>query len=283
MGYSSWSNDFYADRAAERAKTGKTAFEYHSSIVEGKAKREVHSKMDPKGALRESRDSDIHPESLAIGVILDETGSMHDTPMVMQRSLPKLMDQIKAGGVAHPQILFGAVGDYHSDAVALQVGQFESGIEMENDLGNIFMEGGGGGSYEESYQDAIYFFARHTSVDCWEKRKQKGYLFIIGDEKPYPRVTKEELKAIFGDNSQGNITVEEIVAEAKEKWDIYFVIPQGTQHGKDPVLQAVWGGLLGPDHVLLVNDPTQICEAIVAAVCRPGEVPAVVNSKNVRL
>ena len=78
--------------------------------------------MDPKGVTRESRDSDEHPESVAIGVLLDVTGSMHSTPITMQKSLPKLMDVVKEAGVAHPHILFGAVGDHRSDKVPLQVG-----------------------------------------------------------------------------------------------------------------------------------------------------------------
>lgn len=282
MGYSSWSDDFYRDRADERARTGKTAFVHHDAIVTGKAKREVHAKMNPKGITRESRDSDTHPESIAIGVVLDETGSMADTPIIMQKALPKLMDAIKAGGVAHPQILFGAVGDFHSDSVSMQIGQFESGIEMEDDLGRIFMEGGGGGSYEESYQNALYFFARHTSCDCLEKRKQKGYLFLVGDENPYSKATRAELKELFGDNAQDDIPVEALVKEAQEKWNVYFLIPQGTQHGRDPKLRERWAKLLGPDHVVIVEDPSLICEAIVAAVC--NQTPKVSkSSKNVRL
>ena len=32
----------------------------------------------------------------------------------------------------------------------------------------------------------MYFMARHTSLDCHEKRGQRGYLFIIGDELRLP-------------------------------------------------------------------------------------------------
>ena len=139
--------------------------------------------MNPYGVTRESRDSDEHPESIAIGVILDQTGSMKDTPREIQKVLPKLMTALVAGGVKDPQVLFGAVGDTTNHEVAsCQIGQFESGLEMEDDLGRMYMEGCGGGSYEESYQNVIYFFARHTSIDCLEKRGRKGYLFIVGDE-----------------------------------------------------------------------------------------------------
>lgn len=284
MGYSTWSDDFYRDREAVRAKTGKSAFVHHDAIVTGKAKREVHAQMNPRGVTRESRDSDTHPASIAIGVILDETGSMAGTPVVMQKALPKLMDAIKAGGVADPQIMFGAVGDYHSDQVSLQIGQFESGIEMDDDLGRIYMEGGGGGSYEESYQNALYFFARHTSIDCFEKRAQKGYLFIVGDENPYPKSSKAELKALFGDDVQDDIPIDTLVREAQEKYNVYFVIPQGTQHAGDRTLRERWAKLLGPKNVIMLDDASQICEAIVTTVCHPAQAAKPAStSKTVRL
>ena len=286
MGHSNWSEDFYRDREAERARTGKSAFVYHDAIKSGKTARGVHAKMNPKGVTRESRDSDEHPESVAIAVILDQTGSMHGTPIIMQQALPKLMDAIKAGGIADPQILFGAVGDEtNNEAASLQIGQFESGIEMDDDLGNIYMEGMGGGSFEESYQNVLYFFARHTSIDCHEKRKAKGYLFIVGDEMAYPNVARAEIEKLFGDKVQDNIPTEDIVKEAQEKYHVYFVIPQGTSHATDPRLHAYWAKLVGPEHVLMVDDPTQICGAVTTAVCNPAQASrlAASSSTNVRL
>ena len=61
------------------------------------------------------------------------------------------------------------------------------------DLGKLFLEGGGGGQLTESYELAMYFMARHTSIDCHEKRGKRGYLFIIGDEMPYPKVKRREV------------------------------------------------------------------------------------------
>jgi len=285
MGHSHWSDDFYNDREAERARTGTTAFKHHADIRSGKVARGVHAKMNPKGITRESRDSDAHPESVAIAVVLDQTGSMAGTPITMQQALPKLMDEIKKGGVEHPQILFGAVGDEsNGEAASLQVGQFESGIEMDDDLGRIYMEGMGGGSFEESYQNALYFFARHTSIDCHEKREAKGYLFLVGDEMAYPHVFRDEVKKLFDDDVQDDIPTEVIVKEAQEKYHVYFVIPQGTNHASDPRLHAYWAKLLGPEHVLLLSDPSQICGAVATAVCNPGQAAKLASSSaNVRL
>ena len=100
---------------------------------------------------------------------------------------------LRKGYLAHPQILIGGIGDATCDRAPLQVGQFESGIEIDEDLAKLWLEGGGGGQQTESYELAMYFMARHTSIDCLEKRGQRGYLFLIGDEMPYPKVKRKEV------------------------------------------------------------------------------------------
>jgi len=194
MGSSSYSDDFYTARVADRKARGVDTFAHTAAVAKGVAPKAVHPKLDPKGVTRESRDSAEHPNSVAIGVMFDVTGSMGGVPITLQQKIPQLMGLLlRKGYIQDPQIMFGAVGDFFADHAALQVGQFESGIEMDDDITNLWLEGGGGGTNQESYQDALYFFARHTSTDCWEKRGKKGYLFLIGDEAPYNAATTTEI------------------------------------------------------------------------------------------
>lgn len=102
-----------------------------------------------KTHIRESRDSEEHPESLPVFIALDETGSMGSIPDKMIRDyLPKLMDSIiDSIGVKHPQILFMGVGDHECDYCPCQVGQFESStVAINQCLSKIYLEGRGGGS-----------------------------------------------------------------------------------------------------------------------------------------
>ena len=107
-----------------------------------------------KTHIRESRDSEEHPESLPVFIALDETGSMGSIPDKMIRDyLPKLMDSIiDSIGVKHPQILFMGVGDHECDYYPCQVGQFESStVAINQCLSKIYLEGHGGGNSGESY------------------------------------------------------------------------------------------------------------------------------------
>jgi hypothetical protein len=147
MGTTRWSDDNYHDRARARAAAGKSAFDYDDALRDlPESKRKVHSALNPHGvAVRESRDSEAHPTSRAVGVLFDVTGSMQRVPRILQANLPKLMDLlIDRGYLEHPQIMIGGIGDATCDRAPLQVGQFESGNEIEDDLGRLYLEGGGG-------------------------------------------------------------------------------------------------------------------------------------------
>jgi hypothetical protein len=267
MGTTRWSDDHYRDRAKLRARTGKDAFEHDHAIRTGAADRTVHPKMNPRGVrVRESRDSDAHPESHAVAVLFDVTGSMQGVPRILQANLPKLMGLlIRKGYLDHPQILIGAIGDATCDAAPLQVGQFESGIEIEEDLGRLYLEGGGGGSITESYELALYFMARHTAIDCYQKRGRRGYLFVIGDEIPYAKVKRKEVGALIGDGLQTNIPVEDAIAELERTYDVYHVLPKMTHHWNNPAVHRCWAELLG-QKALRLEEPAAICELIAATI-----------------
>jgi hypothetical protein len=268
MGSSRWSDEFYRAREAHRAATGTSAFAYHDALRSvPAARRKTHEKMDPRGvALRESRDSAAHPDSKAIAVLFDVTGSMGGIPIVLQKKLSELMGLlIRKGYVEHPQILFGGVGDATCDRAPLQVGQFESGIEMDDDLGRMYLEGGGGGQKTESYELAAYFIARHTAIDCFEKRGEKGYLYLIGDEQYSPQVKRREVAQIIGDKLQADIPTREIFAELQRRYEVFLLIPSQASHGGDPVIRRAWQELLG-QNVIELDDPAAVCETIALSI-----------------
>lgn len=265
MGHSSWSDAAYQSRQRQRRATNQSAFTHDQQVRAGGAAG-VHDQMNPLGKTRESRDSAEHPASLAIAVIFDVTGSMGSVPRVLQSKLGALMRVlIQKGYVAHPQLLFGAVGDAHTDQAPLQIGQFESGLEMDDDLGKIYLEGGGGGQVHESYELALYFMARHTAIDCYERRGVKGYLFTIGDEKPYPAVRRQQVAEQIGDRLERDLPVERIVAEAQARYECFHIIPANTSHGRSAEVQGRWRELLG-ERVLLLEDEAAVCETIALAI-----------------
>lgn len=267
MGGTRWSDDDYKDRVVYRAAVNAPTFAYDAAVRSGKVSKAAHKSLDPYGVkVREARDSDTHPESLAIVVLFDVTGSMSLVPRIMQDKLPKLMGMLlRKGYVDHPAIMVGGIGDATCDTVPLQVGQFESGIEIENDLTNIYLESGGGGQKTESYELAMYFIARHTAIDCLEKRGRRGYFFIIGDEMPYDSAHVNLVKKVVGDDIAEPVAVEDIVRELQEKYDTYFILPKQTTYYDDKEVNGKWAELLG-QNLLKLEDPLSICELIASTI-----------------
>jgi hypothetical protein len=269
MGSGRWSTDVYDAAERYRAASGTGAFAY-SDRTRRSAPRDTwraHQTLDPHGlTVRESRDSDEHPNSLAIAVLFDVTGSMGGVPRTLQTKLPDLFGLLlRKGYTEDPQILFGAVGDATCDRVPLQLGQFESDNRMDDDLGNILLEGGGGGQKTESYELALYAMARHTSLDCHEKRGRRGYLFLIGDEMPYGRVKAREVRAVLGETVPQDIPVQEILAELKRKFHVFYILPAGASYAGDSEVLALWRALLG-QNVIELDDLDAVCETIALTV-----------------
>lgn len=269
MGSSHWSTDAYHARKAYNAAAGRSDFGYTDDVLSSvpRSKWKVHETLDPKGVtVRESRDSDEHPESLAISVLFDVTGSMGRVPRVLQTKLPALFGLLlRKGYVEHPQILFGGIGDATCDRAPLQVGQFESGNELEEDLDNILLEGGGGGQVTESYELAMYFMARHTSMDCLEKRGRKGYLFLIGDEKAYGKVKAREVREVIGDDLAEDIPFPQILAELRRKFEVYFIMPSGSSHYTNDEVRGFWDTHMG-QNVIHLDDLGAVSETIAVTV-----------------
>lgn len=256
MGYGAYS--YEAHEAISRAREELPRQEVFKQ-------RSCHPLMDPRGVrLRESRDSPTHPNSLGVVFALDVTGSMGKIPdLLARKELPHFMKSLMEFGVTDPQVLFLAVGDAAADQAPLQVGQFESAErEMDQWLTWSFLEGGGGPLGTESYELALYFCARHTAMDCWEKRRTRGYLFLTGDERPYPLLSRKQVKELIGDDLDDDLPLARVVAEVSETYEPFFLIPDAKRRDR---CERVWRDALG-DRVICMEDPVDTCDVTSSLV-----------------
>ncbi|MEL6667824.1 MAG: hypothetical protein AAFP08_02575 [Bacteroidota bacterium] len=216
--------------------------------------RRIDPKLDPfRLRFRESRDSEEHPNSLAIAIFLDVTGSMGRIPEDLVRNqLGGLMNTMLDNDVQDPQIMFSAVGDHYSDRAPIQVGQFESSTELINDgLSRLFLEGGGGGGGTESYPLAWHSCGRHTSIDCWEKRRQKGFLFTVGDERSHHKVEAGKLMELYGYDQAKDLDEFDMLDSAREMYEVFHIhLNQGSYPNNDQIL-GYWRERLGKRLVVL--------------------------------
>ena len=252
MGYSSWSST----RAAYASYTDTIATKSTREVF---ASRGMKDYLNPNGVLlRESRDSEQNPQSTPIILGVDVTGSMGIiADRLVRQGLSTLIEGIlDRQPVTNPHIMAMGIGDVFKDSAPLQVTQFEPDVRIIEQLTDVYLEGGGGGNAFESYDLPWYFAAQRTSIDCFEKRGKKGYLFTMGDELPPPDgLSREDIKAVFGNDDQRGYSASELLEMAEEKYQVFhIIIEQGSFARRELAsVKSKWRELLGGRAVLLSN------------------------------
>jgi hypothetical protein len=186
--------------------------------------RKMLDKFNPKFiGNRESRDNDEHPNSTPIAIGVDVTGSMgYLSEEIVKNSLNELMKKLYASNVIpDPQLMFAAVGDV-DDQAPLQITQFESDIRIAEQLLELWLEGRGG-DIAEDYSLFWYFLAKHTDTDSMKKRNKKGFAFTIGDAPNHEMLKASDIKKIFGDDVQSDMTAESVADEALRTYELFHI------------------------------------------------------------
>jgi hypothetical protein len=222
--------------------------------------------MDPKGIkFRESRDSDIHPNTIPVQLYLDVTGSMGHIPHdLIKEGLPRMMSDLIQRGLGDVALMFGAIGDHVCDRYPLQVGQFESGDkELDMWLTRTYIEGGGGSNTGESYPLAWYFSGKHVSTDSFEKRNKKGYVFTVGDEPFLSDFPESAIRSLMGDTAivKGTYTAAELLNISQRKNHVYHIF---IEHGHRKCDEA-WSQLLG-DNLIIISDYRNLSQIIAQTI-----------------
>lgn len=263
MGYTSYSTTNRNLRATSRGYYTKSTDE----IFEQNRKGEIHESMAPqKAKLRESRDSEVHPNTVPIILALDVTGSMGRIPHhLVKEGLPKIMGKIIQNGIPDPALLFLAIGDHEYDNYPLQVGQFESGDEeLDTWLTRTYVEGGGGGNAGESYLLAWYYAAQHTQTDAFSKRGKKGFLFTIGDEPSLKSIPKNVINEQMGVTPQSAYTDKELLALAQETYNVFHLHVLEGYSGERSL--GYWKDMLGQNCIEITNYediPVKLAEIVM--------------------
>lgn len=221
MGYGNYSQDV----ARDARSTNSDAFTYQGYDVHAgsaAARREVHASLNPYQQVRECRNT------TPIVVAMDVTRSRGNDSRVMYEKLPMFIGQIEAKSYAEgAAVSFAAVGDVNSDQAPLQVGQFEADNRLDKVLSSFWLEEGGGGTGQESYEMIAYYYARKTKIEANE-RGEKGYFFFVGDEGFYPKVSGTQVKRWIGDEIPEDIDSAQIFEELQKKFHVFFIYPKKT-------------------------------------------------------
>ena len=194
---------------------------------------------------RHSCDPDPFQNATPVIIGFDATASMgYLAKELATNSVHSTITALLSGKqISSPQVLCAAIGDCKSDRYPLQVTQFEADIRIIQQLLDLYLEGGGGGNNGESYNLLWYFAAYHTRHDHFEKRRKKGYLFTIGDDRCHSGLSAAEISKNFSAPAVYAVSNEELFAKAREKYHIFHIhIEKGSPADGDIFRQ--WNQLI---------------------------------------
>lgn len=318
MGHRRHDADMMADRRAAAKAAGVSPFEYSSKAMASGAG--IHPALDPaRGGFRYCNDPEPGVKARPVSIMLDVTGSNRDAAAKVHADLPQLLGLLTVQGWVKDErvnIQIGAVGDATCDKYPLQLSQFEpDGATIDNWLTKLVLEGGGGGSSEESYELAMWALVNQNRLQCWE-RGEKGDLFIIFDEAPYEDVSARQLASskmygrhttnfnpdylvegtVMSENQlrrtldaglvlpQGNLSLDAIAAELRQKYDVRCIICYGTSYWDDTRIQGRWAKLFGEQNIIKLPDASDISEMIAALMgAKYGVEPVTIEKELVAL
>lgn len=216
------------------ARSTRSAVFTHEGYADATAakipeRRECHQLVNPKSGrgIRECAPCADHPDPTPIVIAMDVTKSRGEDAVTVYDKVPGLIGRLIMGGIVpHPVISFAAVGDASSgDQAPVQSGMFESDARLDEELSKIWLEEGGGGTGQESYELMAYFYARHSNLWCNSQGK-KGFFFFLGDEGFYPFVKKDQAKVWLGDTLPADLPSAQAFAELQEKYHVFLIFPR---------------------------------------------------------
>lgn len=222
MGYGSY-------KASDWAKLKNSRGINNSSSASDIFAKELKDVYNPRFIdVRESRDSDDSPESTPIILGFDVTGSMgYLAEEIAKNSLNRTITEIyDKQPVTNPHVMCAAFTEWVPQG-GLQVTQFEADIRVVEQLLDLKVRFGGN-TY--SYDDLVWYFAaRHTEIDCYNKRGKKGFIFCIGDEicgyLNDDRMTHKQINSVFGDDvDKPSLNPLDVYDEASKKYEIFHII-----------------------------------------------------------
>jgi hypothetical protein len=209
--------------------------------------------IDPRKRVRsESK----HPLIIAV----DVTGSMASWPAQIFDRLPLLYNTLTQYR-EDLEICFAAIGDAACDQWPLQVTSFASGYDLEQLLGALYGEGGGGDA-PESYGLFAQWVGTHVEAPNAE---DAPFLIVFGDIHMHARIPAGQIQHYLGDQA-GDVDAIQAWNRVCERWNTWFLRRPGGKAGD--VVDQMWGRAIGAQKVFHIQDEERAVDYAMGLIAR---------------
>ena len=220
----------------------------------------LHISMDPKRWKENKLNCD---KANPIIFALDVTGSMGNWSKIIYEKMPMFYGQIMIQNyLKDPSISFCAVGDAKCDSAPLQVSEFGQGKEIDQLIGKMYLESGGGGNKHESYELSAYFYDHHVELSNVEM----PFFFLTGDEGFWEKLGGNTIKRIIGADPHKDFVGKDIWKDLIKKYNMFFIKKPFDDPINEIQIKSQWVQALGEERILLIETPKACIDVILGAI-----------------
>lgn len=195
-------------------------------------------------------------------IAVDVTGSMANWPFEIFDRLPLLYNTLSQ---YRPdlEICFAAIGDGAVDQWPLQVTTFASGFDLEQLLGSLYGEGGGGDA-PESYGLFAQWVNSHVTIP--DDLEEKPFLIVFGDITMHETTPKTEISHFLGDKLRHNVDSIKAWQTVSKDWNTWFLRrPTGKKGDK---VDKQWGRAIGEQKIFHIEDEQRAVDYAMGLIAR---------------
>jgi hypothetical protein len=260
----SWSDDtsdWYGKGSYGYGEKGKDERDEASRRAAAAGPRSYGGRSGPNPAMI---DPHKHIESQSknpLVVAVDVTGSMARWPAEIFDRLPLFYNTLSQYR-EDLEVCFAAIGDAGVDRWPLQVTGFAKGYDLEQQLGSLFGEGGGGDA-PESYGLFAWWVEHHVKVPNGDK----PFLIVFGDAPMHEGVPKEQIQRLLGDaTSWTQPNSLDTWRRLGQAWNVWF-LRRPTGRKGDEVDQQ-WAKAVGKEKIFRIDDEQRAVDYAMGLVAR---------------
>ncbi len=250
---------------------GKGAYSYSSS---GSAKRKAAAKREkasgprtynrqrgPNEKIIDPRKHVRAETANPLVIAVDVTGSMASWPFEIFDRLPLLYNTLSQYR-EDLQICFAAIGDAAVDRWPLQVTSFASGFDLEQQLGSLYGEGGGGDA-PESYGLFAHWVNTHVEIPV---SKEPPFLIVFGDITMHSKVPKDQIAHYLGDRVAGDVSSIGAWQQVCQTWNTWFLRRPTGKRGD--AVDKQWGEAISEQKIFHIEDEQRAVDYAMGLIAR---------------
>ena len=211
--------------------------------------------IDPR---KQIRSTSANPLIIAV----DVTGSMAHWPFEIFDRLPLLYNTLSQYR-EDLEICFVAIGDAGFDRWPLQVTPFANGFDLEQLLGSLYGEGGGGDA-PESY--GLFAHWVNTHLEIAPNLADTPFMIVFGDITMHPTVPQQQINHYLGDSVRRDVDSIAAWQQVSQTWNTWFLRRPTGRRGDE--VDQQWGRAIGAQKIFPIEDEQRAVDYAMGLIAR---------------